>query len=166
MTADEITFLDESNKIEGVYDADSLQQAQYAWEYLKKQKKLDRSVVLKTHKILMLHQHLKPDEKGYFRKVDVMIAGRFGLTPFMIPQAMDQWIINANDLIKNGKKETPEFLERMIQEQHVKYERIHPHIDGNGRLGRCLMNWQRINSELPILIIKADERQKYYQWFV
>ncbi len=28
-------FLDESNKIEGVYDMDSFQQALYSWDYIK-----------------------------------------------------------------------------------------------------------------------------------
>ena len=69
-------FLSESNKIEGVYDRDSLQQAQYAWDYLIEQDTLTIDVVLKTHKILMLNQPLQPNEKGYFRTCPVYIGGR------------------------------------------------------------------------------------------
>ena len=159
-------FLSESNKIEEVYDKDSLQQAIYAWEYLIKQKSLTAGVILRTHKILMLHQNLLPNEKGYFRTQQVWIGFREGLRWEKIPLAIDQWVLNVKDLLKNKTKEDSQrTLERIIKDHHVKYEHIHGFMDGNGRTGRMFMNWERIQVGLPILIIKAKERQKYYKWF-
>lgn len=151
--AEDVRFLKESNAIEGVYDYDSLMQAVYAWSFLKRQKKLDRGVILKTHKILMLHQPLRPDEKGYFRKIQVWVGGREGIAWYMIPDAIENWIINANIYPMNSKR------------HHVEFEKIHPFVDGNGRLGRMLMNWERLKNKQKVLIIKDAEKQKYYKWF-
>jgi hypothetical protein len=68
-------FLRESNAIEGIYDEDSFVQAKQAWKYLMEQDILTVSIILKTHKILMLNQGIYPDEKGYFRQCKVYIAG-------------------------------------------------------------------------------------------
>lgn len=54
--------------------------------------------------------------------------------------------------------------EEMVQD-HIAFENIHPFIDGNGRMGRILLNWQRVKADLPILIIRESERQEYYSWF-
>lgn len=146
-------FLSESNKIENVFDDDSLQQAIYAWEYLSKQKEMTIGIVLKTHKILMLHQELQPDEKGYFRKCEVTIGGHYGLNWVMVPEAMNIWVQNAWLFPEHWK------------EHHIRFEKIHGFVDGNGRLGRILMTWQRKKVGLPILIIYEKEKQEYYKWF-
>lgn len=151
---EEVEFLRESNNIENVWDDLSLQQAIFAWEFIKEKKKLTIENILKTHKILMLHQSLYGYEKGYFRKEFVSIGGR--ITPWEnIPQGMQTWIIGAN--LPQGEQE--------IKNAHISYEHIHPFIDGNGRTGRIFMNWQRIKAKLPVLIIKEKEKQLYYQWF-
>lgn len=159
-------FLSESNLIEGVSDNVSLEQARHAWRYLKRQNKLSIGVILKTHKILMLHQNLYPNEKGYFRRVPVWVGGKEGVSFEKISEEISHWIMNVNDLIKNGKNENSIFLEETIKTQHINYERIHPFVDGNGRTGRMFMNWTRLKCcNLPLLIIKASERYQYYEWF-
>ena len=153
-------FLEESNKIEGVYDDDSLKQAKYAWEYLIKQKKLTIGVILKTHKILMLHQKLLPNQKGYFREVTVFIGSRELMNYREIRKALEVWLNDVKTSVQVPGKDG-----NNIKLDHITYESIHPFIDGNGRTGRMFMNWQRVKSGLPILVINADERQSYYEWF-
>lgn len=178
---DEAQFLAESNAIENVFDNDSLIQAHYAWKYLKAEKRLDHGVILKTHKILMLHQKLMPDQKGYYRQIEVSIKkneiigveGDELITRWVkvrdlmphkeVRQALTKWIDRAN---KTYKKPNP-FIGSQIIEDHVTFETIHPFVDGNGRIGRMLMNWQRLHNGLSIVIISADpeEKKKYYEWF-
>lgn len=158
-------FLTESNNIEGVYDEDSYKQALYAWKYLSKEKEMHIDLILKTHKILMLHQKLMPYERGYFRNVAVYIGNRQGLNAVKIRDAMKHLIMNINDLVQNGKNQDEGFLEGVIKRHHIEYEKIHPFVDGNGRTGRMFLNWERLQLGLPILIIKESERQAYYKWF-
>ncbi len=165
MTKDEIEFLRESNAIEFVFDEGSLIDAQKAWEYLKKVKKLTISHILKTHALLMVHQNIPDTDKGHFRKQPVWIGYGEAKPWYVVPELMEQWLVNANDLVANGKNEKPEFLEERIREHHIKFEECHGFIDGNGRLGRALMNWERLRVGLPILVIKEAEKHKYYSWF-
>lgn len=160
------TFLRESNAIEGVYDEASLDQALVAWKYLIGEKEINAHVMLRTHKILMLNKPgLYPNEKGYFRTVPVFIAGKQGINAKLIPTQIANLVMNMNDLWINGMKENRDYLEKLIIEHHVKYEKIHPFVDGNGRTGRMFLNWTRVKLGLPILVIKAAERQEYYKWF-
>ena len=158
-----IDFLGESNWIEGVMDKDSLDQAVFAWEYLIEQKKLTPSVILKTHKILMLHQKLLPDEKGYFRRHQVMVGNkekiRWESVPFTIRELCNRVKFISDFPYK--KKD----LVTMAKSLHIEFENIHPFVDGNGRVGRMIMNWWRIQRGLPILVIKASRKKTYYKWF-
>lgn len=150
-------FLRESNAIEGVRGADPLQQAKVAWGYLISRQVLDVGVILKTHKILMVDQPLQPSERGYFRNTMVYVNGKPMLNAVKIPQAMSDWLVthgtmNMEDGIKNA---------------HIAFEKIHPFADGNGRIGRMIMNWQRVKNKLPVLIIhEGEEQMEYYKWFL
>ena len=163
--SDLIDFLWESNKIEDVEDDDSFAQALKAWQYLNKQKKLTIENLNKTHGILMKNQPLDEEAKGQFRKCGVWIGGREGKPWYALPELMNQWIVNANDVVINGQHENKAFLEKVIKEQHVTAEVAHPYQDGNGRIFRLVLNWQRINVGLPILVIKEAEKNLYYEWF-
>lgn len=153
--SDEIKdFLKESNAIEGVYDDVSFKQANYAWEYLMTKKEMTLEVVLKTHKILMLHSNLYPNEKGYFRNVMVWVGGESGFEPDRISEAVGNWCYKTMHSRLSAKK------------LHIEYEKIHPFVDGNGRTGRMFMNWTRIKKRQPIIVIhEGQEQLEYYKWF-
>lgn len=157
---DTLEFLKESNAIEKVYDANSLFQAFVAWEYLIKQEELTASVILKTHKILMLHSNLLPNEKGYFRNIMVSVGGHLGLNAGKIPEAIESWLGDVATSIKIPGKNG-----NHIKLDHITYEKIHPFVDGNGRTGRIIMLWQRIKAGLPIEIIYEKDKENYYKWF-
>ena len=159
--SDLIDFLWESNKIEYVTDDDSFAQALKAWQYLNKQKKLSVKILNKTHGILMKNQPLPEKAKGQFRKCAVWIGGREGKPWHVLPELMEQWVNQTNMvLLKDDVIAWPR-----IKEQHVAFKAIHPYEDGNGRMGRLIMNWTRVKVELPILIIYNKEKYLYYEWF-
>lgn len=163
---DVIDFLRESNNIEDVWDDDSLAQAIFAWNLLMEENKITASIILRAHKTLMLHKNLRPDQKGYFRKEPVYIGGHEAKPWFVIPELIEQWCAQVNTFIdtyrpsKNQKE-----MEEAIRQYHIKFEAVHPCIDGNGRTGRLLLNWMRAKCGLPILVIKESEKSEYYKWF-
>lgn len=153
-------FLQQSNLIEGVSDARSLDDAYKAWEYLSQVDVLTLDDVLKTHWFLMENQPLEPHEKGFLRRCEVRIGRSFGTTSDLIGGELKEWI----DLMNAPRKE---LLDRQIDWQvlHVEYERIHPFADGNGRTGRMFMNWYRLKNGYPLLTIDVKDRWEYYKWF-
>ena len=50
-----------------------------------------------------------------------------------------------------------------ILDFHVRFERIHPFQDGNGRVGRLIMFWQCLQSNTVLFIITDDLRLFYYR---
>ncbi len=44
---------------------------------------------------------------------------------------------------------------------HHKFEKIHPFMDGNGRVGRMLLNYILIKKGYPPLIVKKKFREDY-----
>lgn len=146
-------FLKQSNAIEGVYDADSLEQAEYAWEFLIAQTEVNVSIICKLHKILMLNQNLAPNEKGYLRDIPVFIGGREALDHELIFGRLKLLAQNMTLVPANSKM------------HHIEYEKIHPFVDGNGRTGRMLMQWERLREGEPVLIIYEEDKYDYYKWF-
>lgn len=53
-----------------------------------------------------------------------------------------------------------------IAERHIRFERIHPFLDGNGRTGRMILNQQLINAGLLPIVIepKGKYRQAFRQY--
>jgi Fic family protein len=48
---------------------------------------------------------------------------------------------------------------------HLDFETIHPFCDGNGRMGRVIINYQLARFGFPNIIIRDKEKQTYYEAF-
>lgn len=152
---DILHFLLESNAIEQEYDQRSLDLAIKAWDYIVPIKRLDHGVILQTHMILM-HDH-PSKTPGHYRDGDVVVAqaGNVIHRPpsyGLVSGLMAEWIRDANQLLEP-------------KADHVRFETIHPFWDGNGRMGRILMNWQHVKRNERIKIIYEKDKASYYKWF-
>jgi Fic family protein len=61
---------------------------------------------------------------------------------------------------KHKNKYPPLLLAALV---HNEFENIHPFQDGNGRVGRLLLNYVLLKHNYPPINIKLEDRQKYYE---
>ena len=160
----EIEFLKESNKIEKGYSQEALEDAIEAWEYAKVMIPLGRKIDIQYIKTIHMFLMKRIDSRiaGQLRKVPVYVGGRECLNYEKINTSLFDWCKKINIRFMNSPKD---IAMDGIEKIHVAFEEIHPFEDGNGRVGRILMNIQRLRSYMDILIIKEKEKFKYYKWF-
>lgn len=160
----EISFLEESNLIEGI-GPEGLDDSVKAWRYIKRQKSITAVELLKMHKLLM--RRLDPRIAGEFRNINVMVGNRICPLPSIAKKQTEELLISKFNRarFKNLEKGKLKYYAEICKNDHISYEKNHPFEDGNGRTGRILLNWQRLQYGLPLLILKAEKRQDYYLWF-
>lgn len=118
---------------------------------------VSRRFLVTLHSILM--HRLMPDS-GKFRTKNVKITG----AGFHCPTAerLDhetERLLSFYRFLK--RKYTPVETAALM---HVKFIELHPFTDGNGRLGRLLMNFILMKNDLPPVIIRKEERKTYYRF--
>ncbi len=103
--------------------------------------------------------------------IDDAIAGRFrrkgeyvrvGAYIAPAPEHVERMIETA--LLEYSSDLGTYFLDR-IARFHLDFETIHPFCDGNGRIGRVIINFQLLQHGLPRIIIRNKEKDVYYQAF-
>ena len=131
-------------------------------EYLAKKVK-DKTPV--TEKLLCLVHgtllsHIDNEIAGRLRvKGEYVRVGRHIAPP---PEHVPRLI---KELLQNYNSEETHPLER-ITHFHTEFERIHPFCDGNGRVGRAILNYQLKIHGFPPIIIQNKEKQEYYKSLV
>lgn len=120
--------------------------------------KMSTSLIKEYHRIIM--NNLR-DDAGQYKVIENIVIGADFETvkPYQVPYVLQDWCDNYNYRIENAK--TKEEKVEAILEHHIRFERIHPFGDGNGRTGRMLIVDSCIKENLaPIIIPKAD-KSKY-----
>jgi len=83
-----------------------------------------------------------------------------GMTPPPFPEVdhrMTDWVAQVNQLREPSESPFPERLAK----NHNDFEQIHPHLDGNGRAGRLLLNLLLVRLGYPPAIVFKNERAMY-----
>lgn len=128
----------------------------YVIELVKKRAELTESVIKGIHALVLAD---KPLDRGVYRKIPVKILGSAHnpTEPCLIPQEMErllrEYAANGDNIIKK------------LALFHLKFEGIHPFIDGNGRTGRLLVNLELMKAGYPPIDIKFQDRKRYYDAF-
>lgn len=131
---------------------------QYVEELAKQDKQLTEFEIKSIHNLVLAD---RPEDKGTFRRVNVRIAG--AMTEPVQPYLIEPKIEELLEDYKNWAQ-TMHVVERVAL-FHLRFESIHPFIDGNGRTGRLLMNLQLVKEGLPAVNIKYSDRRSYYDAF-
>ena len=123
-------------------------------QMLKEDKEITKELLLTWHKDIF--GETKLDIAGKFRDYLVRVG------PHLAPDWQDvENLMNVFfEFVNNSKKMNPVEL---AGRAHYKFEKIHPFGDGNGRIGRLLMNFILWHNGYPMLIIEYKKRKSYYK---
>lgn len=123
---------------------------------------LDRREELTVHLIKELHQkllHLIDDTNaGRFRSTDVAISGAEVLPPSHLDVAhLVEVAINACNSSESHPIQRAAYI-------HWAFARIHPFVDGNGRLSRLIQDFILLKDRyVPATVQPEDRERKYYE---
>ena len=108
------------------------------------------------HQLIL--KEIDNENAGKYRKENVTIKGATHIPPdyITVPELMEKLILN----YKTWSIYHPIVKAALLHGELVK---IHPFIDGNGRTSRLIMNLDLMNSGYNPIIIKKEDRLKYYE---
>ena len=149
-------FLRESNKIENVHKKDinfdkAMSDSWEAYEYLSSQDEIGHEEVKKVHELIL--QRLQPEIAGKYREQQNYIGGHVPPSPSQVTPEMGRLL-----------QDQPESKEEAL-EWHLRFEKIHPHLDGNGRVGRVIYLVQCENLGVEPELWTYEDRREYYKLF-
>jgi Fic family protein len=119
---------------------------------------LTERIIKDIHSLVLMND---ARNKGVYRGVPVTIMGAVHTPPqpYLVPVQMEELIRDYA-----GMKQEKHIIEA-IAEFHLRFEGIHPFIDGNGRTGRLILNLELMKAGLLPVNIKFADRRKYYDCF-
>mgnify|MGYP001594597092 CR=1 FL=1 len=126
------------------------------YEILDLKKDLSLQMVLEWH--WKLFNLTKPDIAGKIRKHQVTISG----SRFMPPSPVEVYPLVTEFFKWYNKNKGKIHPVELAAIAHLKFVTVHPLADGNGRISRLIMNFILHKKGYPMLDIKYEGRNSYY----
>jgi Fic family protein len=127
----------------------------YLFDYIAKKEKIDENFVLKLHNILM--NGVRPDA-GLYRSHAVRIIG------VDLPTANYMRVPKLTlEIVAKIARHTKDSI-ALSARVHSKFEQVHPFSDGNGRVGRLLMDAMFLQNNLAPAVIRQEQKKLYYTY--
>lgn len=120
--------------------------------------KLDKELILLLHQMLI--GGIDDRIAGRFRQVGEYVKVGTHIAP--PPERVEKMI---GALLFDYENDHVSYPLDKIASFHLGFETIHPFCDGNGRIGRVLMNYQLLQLGFPRIIIRNKEKKDYYKTF-
>lgn len=129
---------------------------EFVSELVKEKQPLSQSMIKQIHYLVLAD---KQEDRGVYRRVPVRIMGakHEPVQPYRIMPGMEQLL--------ERYAHSEEHIIPKLAWFHIEFERIHPFIDGNGRMGRLLVNLELMKAGYPPIDIKFTDRVAYYNAF-
>ncbi|MDR2044167.1 MAG: Fic family protein [Clostridium sp.] len=133
-----------------------------AFEFILRQTDPDEPLtewtIKQIHSLVLMNDSA---HKGVYRGVPVTIMGAMHTPPqpYLVQPQMETLLADYGAL----KRE--KHIIDAAAEFHLRFEGVHPFIDGNGRTGRLILNLELIKAGLLPVNIKFADRRKYYDCF-
>jgi len=132
-----------------------------AFDFILRYKRdITREFILELHRLVVMDT-LREDlvsQIGKYRTVQVYIGNSTPPKPHEVPEKITNLL---KWYSKNKNKLHPLIVASYF---HTEFEKIHPFVDGNGRVGRLLINFILHKNKYPMLNIPNSRRFKYYKF--
>ena len=128
----------------------------YIEQLIKDKIPFSERVTKEIHSLVLMD---RPEDKGVYRRIPVRIMGAYHEPPqpYLVAPQMEQLVAE----FANTKLHPIEAAVLF----HLKFEGIHPFIDGNGRTGRLILNFTLMQHGYPPINVKFADRIRYYEAF-
>lgn len=128
----------------------------YIEDLIKKKVPLSERTIKEIHALVLIDRQT---DKGTYRSVPVRVGAFDPCQPYEVPIKMEQLMAQYE-----SDMQSLHAVERVAL-FHLMFETIHPFIDGNGRVGRLILNFDLMKDGFPPINIMFSDRQKYYECF-
>lgn len=135
------------------------------YEYLKpliiRREPITIEFIKEVHRILTAgtysaHRYEQGERSGEFKKHDYVTGiNEVGAAPDEVESEISEML----DVLSEHEDSSPLKLATYF---HARFEYIHPFADGNGRVGRTLMNYYLMTHNHPPIIIYDEDKKLYY----
>jgi Fic family protein len=141
-----------------VFEAKNLARLMQYVESKVSETELSMEHILLFHKMLI--GNIDDSIAGRFRKKGeyVRVGTHIAPAPEHVERMTEEILI---DYFSNHEI----YFSDKIAKFHLDFETIHPFCDGNGRIGRVMMNYQLMRLGFPTIIVRDKEKQVYYRSF-
>jgi len=133
-----------------------------AFDYMLNYKEdITKDFICELHKLVVantLSEELT-QKIGKYRNIQVFIRGA-SIIPSKPQEVHQKMTALLSWYTKNKKKIHPLIVAAYF---HVEFEKIHPFVDGNGRVGRLLLNFILHKNKFPMVNIPNKKKLKYYE---
>ncbi|RAZ23840.1 Fic family protein [Campylobacter hyointestinalis] len=128
------------------------------FSFLQEKAKIDEKLIKDFHRLIMNNLI---DNNGKFKTIENLVVGaNFEPTkPYLVPVAIKNMCDNLYFRLDNAKNNDDKL--KAILQSHIKFEKIHPFSDGNGRTGRIIMIYGCLENNLAPIIIPKEQKNRY-----
>ncbi|RAZ45741.1 Fic family protein [Campylobacter hyointestinalis] len=128
------------------------------FSFLQEKAKIDEKLIKDFHRLIMNNLI---DNNGKFKTIENLVVGaNFEPTkPYLVPVAIKDMCDNLYFRLDNAKNNDDKL--KAILQSHIKFEKIHPFSDGNGRTGRIIMIYGCLENNLAPIIIPKEQKNRY-----